>query len=368
MKVALVHDHLAQDGGAEKVLKCFQELYPKAPVFVLVYNKDRANKFFHDKDIRTSFIQKIPGGVKNYKWFLPIMPAAVESYDLMDYDVILSSSSSLAKGIVRGPESIHICYCHTPTRFLWSDTHTYVNDLPYHRYIKQMVPIMLNRLRIWDRLAADRVDYFIANSRLVKSRIKKYYRENSDVIYPPVEIDKFKMADQVDDYFLTGGRLVTYKRYDLTVEAFNHLGIPLKIFGEGPDMEKLQKMAHKNIEFLGKISDEQKAEYYSKCRAFINPQVEDFGITCVEAMASGRPVIAFNKGGATETVISGKTGVFFDEQNWESLGDTVIRFKNEDFNPQEIREHAARFNEDRFKNEIKEYVEQKWQDSVRGEQ
>lgn len=362
MKVALIHDHLAQDGGAEKVLKAFQEIYPKAPIFVLVYNQKQANETFLRKDIRTSFIQKLPFGVKKYQWFLPLMPSAIERYDLMDFDLILSSTSSFAKGVITRPDALHICYCHTPTRFLWSDTHSYVEELSYGKIIKKMIPLILPRIRMWDRMAADRVDKFIANSKIVQQRIKKYYGRTSDIIYPPVETHRLQIDPKVGNYYLMGGRLVAYKRFDLGIMAFNRLGIPLKVFGVGPEYDRLKKMARPNIEFLGRVSEEEKAKLFSESIAFINPQVEDFGIVMIESMVFGRPVIALKKGGAEEIVLPNKTGVFFNDQNWEALADTIIHFKPEQFNSDEIREFAKQFDTTIFKDKIKEYIDKSWQE------
>lgn len=359
LKIALVHDHLVQDGGAEKVLRAFQELYPQAPIFTIVCEKKSTNDYFADKDIRPSFLQNIPWGVKKYQWWLSLMPAAVESHNLMEYDVVLSSASSFAKGVIINPSATHICYCHTPTRYLWSDSHNYLKELKVNFLVKRILPLTLNRLRIWDRLAADRVDYFIANSQTVSHRIKRYYGRESELIYPPVETSNFYISNEPKKYFLAGGRLVPYKRFDLVVKAFSRLGIPAKIFGIGPEMKYLKKIAKPNVELLGRVSDKQKAELYSKCIAYINPQDEDFGITTIEAMASGRPVIAYRKGGATETVLAGETGEFFDEQIWEELADKVLRFEMSKYDPLFIRAHAEKFSWDNFKTQIKNFVDTK---------
>lgn len=354
-----MHDHLNQEGGAEKVLKALGEIYPEAPIYTLIYDKNKLSNVFDEKRIKTSFIQNLPFGKRLFRWFLPLMPTATESYNLFDYDVIISSSSAFAKGVITRPETIHICYCHTPTRYLWSYTKNYIEELSYNKLIKKIIPYFLTPLRLWDRLAADRVDYFVANSRIVQRRIKKYYHRESDLIHPPVETSKFKISQELGNYYLIGSRLAPYKRCDLAVQAFNKLGLPLKIFGEGPEMDRLKKMAKGNIEFLGKVSDEKQIELYSRCLAFIHPQEEDFGITAVEAMASGRPVIAYAAGGALETVKEGVTGRFFDEQSWEALADTVIRFKPEEYNPQLIREEAKKYDIEEFKRKIREYVEGK---------
>jgi len=361
MKIALVHDFLMQDGGAEKVLRVFQEMFPEAPTYALMIDKNNIDPFFHDKDIRTSFLQNMPFSAKKYQWYLSLMPQAIERFDLMQYDVVLSSCGSFSKGIITKPDTLHVCYCYTPTRYLWMDTHTYVKEVKVTPLVKWIIPFALNKIRIWDRVAADRVDKYIAISNAVKRRIKKYYQRDSEVIFSPVETKQFSIADKIEDYYLIGGRLVSYKRYDLAIAAFNRLGIKLKIFGEGPEYSHLRKMAKKNIEFVGKVNGKDLAKLYQKAIAFINPQDEDFGITPVESMASGRPVIAYARGGALDTVVDGKTGKFFDDQTWEALGDTIIRFKPEDYNPQEIREHALQFDVEAFKKNIKGFIDNNWQ-------
>jgi len=357
MKIALVHDFLIQDGGAERVLRAFCNIWPDAPIFTIVHSKKNSPEPFKFKKINSSFLQKIPFGVRNYQWFLPIMPAAVERLDLSDFDVVLSSASAFSKGIITHPQTLHICYCHTPTRYLWSDTLKYIDELNYNSIIKKTVPLILPRLRVWDKLSADRVDLFIANSKTVSKRIKKYYGRESDIINPPVETDKFGISEKPGEYFLTGGRLVPYKRFDIAIKVFSRLGIPLKIFGTGPELKNLRNISRKNIEFLGQISDEEKTEVFKNAIAFINPQEEDFGITALESMASGRPVIALAKGGARETIIAGVTGEFFEEQTWESLAHAVLKFKSDTYSPARIREYALQFDTEIFKEKIKSFVE-----------
>lgn len=358
MKVALIHDHLAQDGGAEKVLKVLADLYPEAPIYTLLYEKKNADKYFKNRHIETSIIQKLPGGIKHYQWYMPFMPMAVEFFDLRNYDLIISDASAFAKGIITSSDTLHICYCHTPTRYLWDYTHQYISELKYNKYFKKIISLVLNYIRLWDRAAADRVDVFIANSKTVQKRITKYYRRESEIIYPPVEMEKFSIADEQDNYFLIGGRLAPYKRVDIVVEAFKKTGRKLKIFGDGVDVKRLKKIAfgYENIEFLGRVDDEKKAELYKKCLAFINPQEEDFGITVIEAMASGRPVIAYRKGGATETVIEGETGMFFSKQTAESLMEILNGFDAKKFNPQKIRQQAEKFSTKRFEEEIRSFI------------
>ena len=370
MQVALIHDHLAQDGGAEKVLKVLSDFFPKAPIYTLLYEKKNVDKYFKDRHIETSIIQKLPGGIKHYQWYLMFMPIAVEFFDLREYDLVISDTSSFAKGVITTPDCLHICYCHTPTRYLWSDTHQYINELKYNKWFKKIISFVLNSIRIWDRVAADRVDFFIANSKTVQKRITKYYRRESVVIYPPVETESFYISDlkkqtEEEKYFLAGCRLAPYKRIDLVIEAFNMLktlgdNYKLKIFGDGVDLGRLKKLAgeNKNIEFLGRVSEEEKGILYSQAQAFINPQEEDFGITVVESMASGRPVIAYQKGGATETVIEGKTGMFFAEPTSPSLVKVLQKFKSSDFEPNEIKEYASKFSVKNFKKQMMDFIEE----------
>ncbi len=358
MKIALIHDHFAQEGGAEKVIRAFQEIFSDSPTYTLVKNKKIYSEF-NNKHIHTSFLQDIPFGVRALEWFLFLMPSATENYNLNDYDLVLSSTSFSAKGVITPPATTHICYCHTPTRFLWTGSHDYLQEMRHNYLIRKIVPLMLPRLRLWDRLAAERVDHFIANSIEVQKRIRKYYHSESEVIYPPVATSKFQIADKTENYFLAGGRLVGYKKFDLIVKAFNRLNIPIKIFGTGPLLATLKKQARGKIQFLGRISESTKSYLFSHCQAFINPQIEDFGITAVEAMAAGRPVIAYYAGGAKETVIEGKTGTFFYEQTWEALIDKILRFKSHNFNPQEIRRHALQFDEEIFKKKIKNFIADK---------
>lgn len=358
MKVALIHDHLAQDGGAEKVLKVIADMFPDAPIFTLLYEKKNADKYFKNRVIQTSIIQRIPGGIKHYKWFMPWMPMAVEFFNLSDFDLVISDTSSFAKGVITKSNTLHICYCHTPTRYLWSDTHSYIEELRFNKYFKKLVAMSLNKIRIWDRVAADRVDYFIANSNFIAKRITKYYRRDSDVIYPPVNLNDFKISDDLGDYFLAGGRLVPYKRFDLVIETFKKSGKRLRIFGDGPDEGRLKSIAegHANIEFLGRVSEDEKVALYSRALAFINPQEEDFGITMVESLASGRPVIAFGEGGAPE-IVTAECGLLFAEQTVDSLTETINKFNPANFNSQQIRQSAERFSEEKFKRDLREYIE-----------
>ena len=360
MKIALIHDYLTQDGGAERTLSALQDLYPAAPTFVLFHDKEKANPVFADKDIRTSFLQKIPGGIAHYQWLLPFMPRATESMDLSGFDVVISSTSAFAKGVITGDHTLHVCYCHTPTRYLWSDTHTYLADLRRGRLVKAAVRSLLPNLRLWDKAAADRVDLFIANSKTVQKRIAKYYRRGSEVIYPPVEVKKFSVSGTPGKYFLIGGRVVNYKRFDIAVDACSRLGLPLKVFGDGPALDDLKSRAKGSVEFLGAISDEEKIALFRDCIAFVNPQEEDFGITVVEAMAAGRPVLAYAAGGALETVVPGLSGELIDEQNWETLADRLLNFDASKYDAMAIRNHAEQFSTENFHKNITAFVQREY--------
>src|SRR3989344_554488 len=370
-KIALVHDYLVQDGGAERVLAVFAELFPKAPIYTLFYDPERAHPGFRAADIRTSMLQGWPLVRGREEWTLPFMPMAVEYLDLSGYDVVISSSSSFAKGVIVAPHAKHICYLHTPTRFLWHGRMNYVNDLPWPRMIKNLLPPILHRLRVWDRQAAERPDLIVTNSITSRQRIARYYGRDAQVIHPPVDVwavpymgsrdgqdgqddgtDRANsQASQQDpvvlsscrpvpSYWLTGGRLVGYKKFDLTVRAFAKLDLPLKIFGVGPELRRLRRMAGPQTMFLGRISDQAKHQLYANAIGVIHPQVEDFGITAVEAMSAGKPVIAYGEGGAAETIIPNVTGQIIEAQTWEDIGNAIIRWDPARYDSRTIRAHA----------------------------
>ena len=357
MKIALVHDFLVQDGGAERVLKVLAEMFPSAPIYTLLYQADKVDGFFKSRKIHTSFLQNSFLAKGNYRLLLKKMPEAVEEFYLSGYDLVISSASAFAKGVKTKAPTKHICYCHTPTRYLWSDRESYVKELPYHPWIKKFIPLILDKLKVWDITAAQRPDYYLANSHLVQARIKEYYGRDSQVIYPPVDCASFFIRDGFKDYFLAGGRLVAYKKFDLVIKVFNRLGWPLKIFGLGPELAKLKNLADVNIEFLGYVSASRLRELYANAKAFVHPQVEDFGLVAVEAQSSGRPVIAYKVGGASETVASGKTGILFAEQKENSMAEAIKKFREEDFKPAEIREHALKFDRSVFEREIKKFID-----------
>ena len=363
MKIALTHDHLFQLGGAERVLLELHNMFPESPVYTLIHNPEKSG-LFKDLNIKTSFLKKLPFGQNHFKWYLWLMPIAWEEMNFSGYDIVISSSSAFSKGVLTPPNTLHISYCHSPTRYLWSDAHNYVEEIKQPKLIKKLLPLILNKLRTWDHVAAQRVDKFIANSEFVAKRIKKYYQRDSTVIYPPVETKKFNIAAEISDYYIVVSRLRPYKKVDLVIKAFNQLGMPLKIIGSGEEEAKLKKMAKDNIEFLGELSDDQRNVILAKAKAFIHPQEEDFGIAAVEAMACGRPVIAYKSGGALETVIENETGRFFKEQTWEALADTVIRFNRDidQFDPVKIKQHSEKFDTEVFRQKINDFISKSWQE------
>jgi len=353
MKIALVHDYLIRFGGAERVFLNLYKIFPKAEIFTILYNKDKMGKYFLDTEIHTSFLQNFPFSLKKHRLLAPLMPTAVESLDLRNFDLIISSSSSFAKGLIIRPNAIHICYCHNPARFLWDYASQYDGRPVFFK------KLLFHYLRIWDRSAANRVDYFIANSKTTARRIKKFYNRDSKVIYPAV--NQVKTSQNIipnKKYFLIVSQLTPYKRIDLAIDAFNKLELPLVIIGQGRDKKRLQKIAKDNVKFLGWRSDKIVRRYLQNCTAFIFPGEDDFGIAPVEAMLSGKPVLAYRKGGVTETVLEGITGEFFDDLATESLADGVRRLimNIDNYSPLVIEKTAERFSQEKFEKAIKEFV------------
>lgn len=344
MRVAIIHDYLAQAGGAERVVEAIHGIWPDAPVYTSVYDPQATLPCFREMDVRTSFLQRFAKGAKFHKFALPFYPAAFEHFDMSGYDLVISNTTSFAKGVITGPETCHICYCHTPARFAWR-YHEYVAQGGYGRMTRRVLPFLVHRLRAWDFACAQRVDFFLSNSYNIARRVRKFYRRDSEVLYPPVETKRFQVAPTpTADYFLVVSRLLSYKKVDLAVEACNRLGLPLKIVGGGPEAERLKALAGPTVEFTGRLSDQEVVDLFANCRAFIFPGEEDFGIAPLEAMASGRPVVAFRAGGALETVVENKTGVFFDEPTPESLMDALQnRLPTLVVEPQSIRAHAETF-------------------------
>ena len=360
-KIALVFDWMTNPGGAEKVNLVLHKMFPEAAIFTSIYNRDKV-RGFEKAAIKTSFIQNLPFAKKKHQIYLGLMPYAYEQFDLSSYDIVISSSHACAKGIITKPETLHICYCHTPMRYAWDNWHEYINQYKMNPILKNFGKKRIHKLRMWDRLAAERVDHYIANSSTTKKRIHKYYNKPSTVINPMINSKNYKIAEKSKGYFLAVGRLIPYKKFDLIVETFNQIGLPLKIVGTGIMEEDLKRQAKGNIEFLGYVNEQRLQTLYSEAEALIFPQLEDFGITPLESMASGRPVIAYEQGGALDTIIDGETGIFFKKQNSIHLKAAIEEYQKQKrhFNPQKIREHAQKFDEKEFKKELMSYLKEKW--------
>jgi len=356
LRIAFVHEYLNQFGGAERLLQVLCSLFPDAPIYTLLYDENATGGVFKDRIIRTSFLQKVPFAKKHHRIFPLLMPLAIELFDFSDFNLVISISASFAKGIITKPQTRHICYCLTPPRFLWDESQQFIKDIGYPEIIKKIIPPFASYLRMWDREASFRVDEFWTISNFIKERIGKYYAKPSAVIYPPVNTSKFHISSDTDDYFFMVGRLVSYKKFDLAIKVFNKLNLPLKIAGAGPELKRLKRMAGPNTEFLGLVSDEKLAELYSRAKACIFPQEEDFGIVPLESLASGRPVIAYRGGGAAETLTENQTGLFFDKQTEESLNEAVKNFKPENFNRAVCRARAEEFDIAVFKEKIQKLL------------
>jgi len=356
MRIALVHDFLTQLGGAERLLQVFHQMFPDAPVFTLVYDERKTAGRFRGWDIRASFLQRF-SRVVNYKWLLPLMPRAIESFDFAGFDLVLSDSSAFAKGIKVHAPAVHICYCHTPTRYLWQEPDEYVAKLGIIFFLKPLVQLYLMKiLRKWDYRAAQRPDLLIANSREVQTRIQKFYGRGSTVVYPPLDTDFFRPTIPKADYFLTATRLEPYKRVELVIEVFNELGWPLKIAGSGSAFEGLKALAKNNVEFLGRVGDEKLRDLYSGARAFIFPALEDAGLVVLESLACGTPVIAYGRGGVSEFVRDGENGVLFDEQSAPSIRQALQRFEARVFSGESLRAGAEAFGKEKFISAIQAIV------------
>jgi glycosyltransferase involved in cell wall biosynthesis len=363
--IAIVHEWLTTRAGSEKVVERMLEIFPKADLFSLVkfFVSDTPPHIPAQTRIQTSFIQHLPCAERYFRSYLPLMPLAVEQFDFSEYDLILSSSHAVAMGAITRADQLHISYVHTPIRYAWDLQHQYLRQAGLHRGSKSAITrLILHYLRLWSLAASHRVDCFLANSHHVARRIWKTYRRSAQVIYPPVAVDRFRWNQPRDDFYLTVSRFVPYKRVDVTVEAFNQLGLPLVVIGDGPDLENLQRKARNNISFLRNPADAVVSDYMERCRAFIFPAEEDFGITVVEAQAAGAPVIAYGRGGCGETVLSGKTGVLFPRQTAKSLVEAVHHFNDNqpNFDAEVIRTHAETFSEQRFKDELITFVTKKW--------
>jgi len=365
MKIALIHDYLTQLGGAEKVLKCLAELYPEAPIYTLIYDKKAMGDEFASRDIRFSFLNSWIFPKRFYRYFSWLMPLATEQFNLSGYDLVISSSAGYAKGVIIHPSTLHICYLHSPIRYAWDPSFSENGGFNILKRIKIFSDILIHYIRIWDRQASSRVDYFIANSNFIAQKIKKYYQRDAKVIYPPVDTNFFNQNAKLnnDKYFLVVSRFLPYKKIDLVIEAFKKNGLNLKIVGDGPQKKYLKKISRgfKNIYFEGGVDKEMLRELYQNAQALIFSQVEDFGIVAAESIACGTPVLAYKKGGALEIVEENVSGIFFNEQTPESINECVEKFSHIIFDKEKIRKSALKFSEDNFLKNIKNFVEKTYE-------
>lgn len=364
MKVALVHDWLVSVGGGEKFLQNLYELFP-SPIYTLVQNqKNLKNTFFGDKEIFSSFIQKFPFAKTHHRWFLPFFPLAIEQFDLSKYDVILSSSHAVAKGVLTHAEQLHICYCHTPMRYAWDLYHQYLTETNLHKsfVLGKMARLFLHYLRMWDVQSASRVDYYVANSKFVAKRILKIYGKKAEVIYSGIDTDYFSFCPKKEDFYLTASRMVPYKKMDVIVDAFSRMpDKKLVVIGEGPEFSKIKAKAKKNVFLLGHQTDDQLKGYLQKAKGFVFAAIEDFGLLPVEAQSVGTPVIALGKGGVLETVVEGQTGLFFPEQTAESIMEAIQKFEKKEWDYQLARQQGERFGKETFQKNFKNFVEKSYE-------
>jgi glycosyltransferase involved in cell wall biosynthesis len=346
-RIALVHDYFVQMGGAERVAEAMHDSFPGAPMFTTVALPQSLPSRLRAADIRTSPMQHLPGMDRKFRHYFMLYPFAVENFDLSPYDLIFSSSSGYAKGVRRRRNAIHVCYCHTPMRWVWRYD-DYVAREKFGTGIRSLLPLALWGLRKWDLRAAQQPNYYIANSRLVAERIRKIYKREAHVIPPPIEVNRFHMSNDIQDYYLVLSRLMPYKRIDLAIEACKRMNRRLIIIGDGPDRARLEKLGDDRIEFLGRQSDQIVNYYAARCRALLFPGEEDFGMAPLEANAAGRPVIAYRAGGAEETVVDGKTGVFFDSPNSLALSEAIEQFESMHWSQILLRRHAEKFDRNVF--------------------
>ncbi|MEL6553438.1 MAG: glycosyltransferase family 4 protein [Cyanobacteria bacterium J06621_11] len=363
-KIAVVHEWLTTHAGSEKVVEQILNIYPQADLYSLVDFLPRQQRnFIQDKSVKTSFIQSLPFAKRSFRNYLPLMPLAVEQFDLSDYDLVISSHHAVAKGVITRPDQLHISYVHTPLRYGWEFQHQYLRQSGFDQGLKSVfIRAVLHYLRLWDVASANRVDYYAANSRYIARRIEKTYRRDAQIIYPPVDTCRFVANKKRESFYLTVSRFVPYKRVDLTIAAFNQLGLPLVVIGDGDSRSALQQRSQRNIQFLGRQPDHVVEDYMQRCRGFIFPPEEDFGITPVEAQAAGAPVIAYARGGQSETVIDGQTGLLFGEQTADCLAAAVkqLHMGDFDFDVDVIRRQAERFSVDEFQRRFEQFVEQSW--------
>lgn len=363
MKTCFVHEYLIDYGGAEQVLKGFLEIWPNSPIFTLIYDKEgNCKEIIESTEVIGSFLNKFPFAKRNHRAYLPLMPLAIEQLDLSGYDVVISESHAIAKGVITGPNQLHIGYIHTPIRYAWDMQGQYLKHAGLEKGLRSFFTrALLHYLRIWDMRTVAGVDYYIANSKFIARRIMKLYKREAAVIYPPVSVDRFSIGMEKEDFYITVSRLVSYKKVDMIVRAFNQLpDRKLVVIGDGPELKSLKKIASSNTTFMGFQPEAVIEDMLKRARAFLYAAEEDFGIVPVEAQACGTPVIAYGKGGVLETVVPGETGIFFDEQSDTGLIEAIRNFERSPaFDPEVIRQNAERFNKARFLREMAAFVEEK---------
>ncbi|MGF1512999.1 MAG: glycosyltransferase [Elainellaceae cyanobacterium] len=360
LKVAIAHEWLVKHAGSERVVEQMLHLYPNADLFSLVDFLTEAQRFFiHYKPVQTSFIQSLPWARRHFRQYLPLMPLAIEQFDFSSYDIVISSHHAVAKGVITRADQLHLSYVHTPLRYGWDLQHQYLAHLGAKKAIARPI---LHYLRLWDVATAHRVDCFVANSRTVARRIQKTYRRPAQVVYPPVNVERFTPMAQRDDFYLVLSRFVPYKRVDLIVAAFAQLGLPLVVIGDGADQQRIEQLATPNVQVLPPQPEAAVTDYMNRCKAFVYAAEEDFGIAAVEAQAAGAPVIAYGRGGVTETVVPGKTGILFPHQTVSSLVEAVQAFERhpKQFTAQDLRYNAERFSSEQFHRRFSQVVEQAW--------
>ncbi len=356
MKIAIVHDYLNQYGGAERVLETFLEIWPEADVYTLLYDRKQLSGPLKTRPVKVSFLNRFPFGRLYYEYLLPFYPIAVEKFDTREYNIIISSSTAWSKGTLTGLRTCHIAYCYNPMRFAWDSFFSIINA---KGLIAKALSAIISYLRLWDFASSKRPDKYFTISKFVKKRIKKYYHLESDIIYPPVNTEFFipDSGKRQEEFFLLVSRLKPYKKIEVAIKAFNRLGLPLIIIGEGAHKNELKAMAGKNIQFLSNVDDRKLLSYYQRCKAFVFPSEEDFGIVPLEAQSCGKPVIAYKGGGSLETIVEGVTGEFFYPQTPEALAETVESFDCSKYNADDIRHNAMKFAKENFKKEFKNKVE-----------
>jgi glycosyltransferase involved in cell wall biosynthesis len=359
MKVAIVHYWLVNYRGGERVVEALCRLFPEADIHTLVYNPERMPDAIRRHSVRTSFLQKLPRASRRYQPYLPLFPVAIEQFDLRSYDLVISSEASVAKGVLTRPETLHVCYCHSPMRYAWDLYHDYLGRDDVGPFKRRLIPLLMNWLRVWDVAASHRVDRFVANSENVRRRILKHYRREAEVIFPPVPVDDYEITEERGDYYLSVGQLVPYKRVDLLVRAMNALGRRLVVIGDGPQLRTIRRLAGPTVTVMGWQPFPVVRRHLARARAFLFPGEEDFGMAPVESLASGRPVLALARGGALEVVREGATGLHIAEPTVEAISDAVLRFEagGDPFDPAALRAHARQFDAPVFDRRMRDFID-----------